>query len=104
MNTGVATWRCGDCREVFYPERLLCPNCHGQTFVVDRIHTAVVEEISIIRHMIGQSDWQPRRIANVRIAGGLRLTVGLTDNSGPGAVVELWEDGTAPFGRAKGTR
>jgi len=104
MNTGVGIWRCGDCREAVYPERLLCPQCHGSTFETDRVHTAAVEEVSVIHHMIGQSDWQPRRIANVRTAGGLRFTVGLTDDSGPGAVIELWEDGTAPFGKAKRTR
>ncbi len=29
-------------------------------------HEGVVEEITVIRHMLGQTDWQPRRIANVR--------------------------------------
>jgi len=27
--------------------------------------------------------------------------VGLRDQSGPGATIELFEEGTAPFGRAK---
>ncbi len=60
-------------------------------------------EVSVIRHMIGQNDWQPRRIANVRIETlpELYMTVGLRDESGPGAVIELFEEGTAPFGRAK---
>jgi hypothetical protein len=48
-----------------------------------------------------QENWQPRRIANVRTAEGLHLTVGLCDESGPGAGIELFEEGTAPFGRAK---
>ena len=69
---------------------------------MDRVHEGVVEEISVIRHMIGQTDWQPRRIANVRTTGGPSITVGLRDDSGPGTVVELFEDGTAPVGRAKG--
>src|SRR5581483_11180765 len=104
MNPGVGIWRCTNCREPVFPQRLLCPNCHGDTFAPDRLHTASVEEVSVIRHMIGQTDWQPRRIASVRTAEGLRLTVGLTDDSGPGTVIELWEEGTAPFGRAKGAR
>ena len=29
------------------------------------------------------------------------MTVGLRDESGPGATIELFEEGTAPFGRAK---
>jgi hypothetical protein len=51
--------------------------------------------------MIGQENWQPRKIANVRTAGGPLMTVGLLDESGPGATIALFEDGTAPFGRAK---
>ena len=56
------------------------------------MHEAVVEEISVIRHMIGQENWQPRRIASVRTADGLRMTVGLRDDSGPGATIELFEE------------
>ena len=51
--------------------------------------------------MLGQTDWQPRRIASVRTSDGQRITVGLPDESGPGTVIELFEDGTAPFGKAK---
>jgi hypothetical protein len=51
--------------------------------------------------MLGHENWQPRRIASVRTVEGLRLTVGLQDESGPGATVERFEEGTAPFGRAK---
>ena len=63
----------------------------------------MIEEISIIRHMLGQENWQPRRIASVRTSDGQLMTVGLRDESGPGATVELFQDGEAPFGRAKGT-
>jgi uncharacterized OB-fold protein len=101
MSTGVGIWRCKSCGTAVFPQRLLCPHCHGQEFAEDRVHEGVVEEISIIRHMIGQADWQPRRIANVRTTGGPSITVGLQDESGPGTVVALAEDGTAPVGRAK---
>jgi hypothetical protein len=53
--------------------------------------------------MLGQSDWKPRRIASVRTSDGQRMTVGLTDESGPGTAIELFEEGTAPFGAAKET-
>ena len=43
----------------------------------------------------------PRRIANVLSSDGPRMTVGLRDDSGPGATIELFEEGTAPFGQAK---
>jgi uncharacterized OB-fold protein len=99
--SGVGIWRCVKCRTGFFPQRLLCARCHGDTFESDRVYEAVVEEISVIRHMLGQTDWQPRRIASVRTSDGQRITVGLTDSSEPGAVIELFEDGTAPFGAAK---
>ena len=65
MSAGVTIWRCANCRAGFFPEPLLCPRCHGGKFETDRVHEAVVEEISVIRHMIGQENWQPRRIASV---------------------------------------
>jgi uncharacterized OB-fold protein len=101
MSTGVTIARCMNCRVGFFPEPLLCPRCHGGKFEADRVHEAVVEEITVIRHMIGQENWQPRRIANVLTSDGQRMTVGLRDESGPGVTIELIEEGTAPFGRAK---
>jgi uncharacterized OB-fold protein len=101
MTQGVGIWRCVKCRAGFFPQRLLCPRCHGDSFEPDRVYEAVVEEISTIRHMLGQTDWQPRRIASVRTADGQRLTVGLTDASEAGALIALFERNTAPFGAAK---
>jgi len=37
----------------------------------------------------------------VRTSDGQRITVGLADDSEPGAAIELFEEGTAPFGKAK---
>jgi uncharacterized protein len=104
MNKGVRIWRCTACGAGLFPERLLCPRCHGQDFSEERVLDGVVEEISIIRHMIGQPDWKPRRIASVRAAGGVLMTVGLQDESGPGTAIDLYQDGNAPLGVAKGTQ
>jgi len=101
MSEGVGIWRCRSCGATVFPQRLLCPQCHGQAFDDDRVHEGVVEEVAVIRHMIGQENWQPRRIANVRTRGGPSITVGLRDESGPGTVVELMQEEGAPFGRAK---
>ena len=101
MTAGVTIWRCATCRAGFFPERLLCARCHGDRFETDRVREAVVEEVSIIRHMLGQENWQPRRIASVRTSDGQRITVGLLDESGPGATIELFLQDQAPFGRAK---
>jgi uncharacterized OB-fold protein len=101
---GVTIWRCVNCRAGFFPERLLCPRCHGNTFETDRVHDAVVEEISVIRHMLGQENWQPRRIASVRTSDGQRITVGLRDDATPGTQIELFEEEAAPFGQTKAAR
>jgi uncharacterized protein len=100
MSAGVGIWRCTECGARLFPQRLLCPHCHGADFAEDRVYEGVVEEVAVIRHMIGQENWKPRRIANVRTDGPM-LTVGLEDESGPGATIELFERGAAPLGRAK---
>ncbi len=99
MSAGVAIWRCERCGTKVFPQRLLCPHCHGAVFAQERVHEGVVEEVAVIRHMIGQENWQPRRIANVRTKDGPCITVGLRDEAGPGTVVELSEEEGAPFGR-----
>jgi uncharacterized OB-fold protein len=101
MSAGVGIWRCKGCGTKVFPQRLLCPHCHGQDFDEERVREGVVEEVAVIRHMIGQEDWQPRRIANVRTRGGPSITVGLRDESGEGTVVELWQEEGALFGRAR---
>jgi len=101
MTPGVIIWRCAKCHAGFFPERLLCPRCHGDRFETDRVHEAVVEEVSVIRHMLGQENWQPRRIASVRTSEGLLMTVGLVDEADVGATIELFQDEAAPFGRTK---
>ena len=82
MSAGVGIWRCKTCGAAYFPERLLCARCHGHDFVPDRVNEGVVEEVTVIRHVLGQTDWQPRRIANVRTANGPRISVGLRDEFG----------------------
>ena len=101
MNAGVGIWRCKTCGAAYFPERLLCSRCHGHDFVAERVSEGVVEEVTVIRHVLGQTDWQPRRIANVRTTNGPRISVGLRDELGPGTLIELFEEGSAPFGLAK---
>lgn len=101
MTPGCTVWRCEACAALLFPKRLLCPRCHGAQFAAERVEQGRVEEISAIRHMIGQADWKPRVIANVSIRDGLCITVGILDHSGPGATVALYEEAGAPFGLAK---
>jgi uncharacterized OB-fold protein len=101
VSEGVTIWRCVQCGLGAFPQPLLCARCHNPEFTADRVDDAVVEEVSVIRHMLGHENWQPRRIASVRTAEGLLMTVGLVDESGPGATIELYQEGEAPFGRTK---
>jgi uncharacterized OB-fold protein len=102
MTPGVEIWRCTQCRTAYFPRRLLCARCHGVAFDPEPVHEGVVEEITIVRHMLGQENWQPRPLASVRTKNGPLITVGLRDESAPGAVVELFQEDAAPFGKAKG--
>ncbi len=101
MSEGMQIWRCAGCGTGYFPERLLCSRCRGHKFKADRVSEAVVEEISVIRHMLGQTDWKPRKIASVHTPDGLRMTVGLTDDAEIGTTIALYQDGTAPYGRLK---
>jgi len=101
MSAGVGIWRCKGCGASLFPQRLMCPHCHGHEFAEELVAEGVVEEVAVIRHMIGQENWQPRRIANVRTRAGVSITVGLRDESEPGTVVELMQEEGAPFGRRK---
>jgi uncharacterized protein len=101
MTPGFNVWRCRQCDARLFPERLLCPRCHGMAFEPYRVHEGMVEEISTIRHMIGQTDWKPRRIGNVRTLDGPMLTVGLPDDCRAGTRIELFQEGNAPFARVK---
>jgi uncharacterized OB-fold protein len=101
VSAGVGMWRCTRCNAAFFPERLLCARCHGHSFARDRVHEGVIEEVTVVRHVLGQTDWVPRRLANVRTTDGPPMTVGLRDESGPGTLIELFEEEGAPFGQAK---
>lgn len=101
MTPGIGIWRCANCFLGLFPQPMLCPRCHGAVFGIERIHDAVVEEISTIHHMIGQENWKPRRIASVRTSDSQLVTVGLIDDSKVGSAVQLFEDGTAPVGRVR---
>ncbi len=93
MSAGVGIWRCKNCGAAYFPERLLCPRCHGNEFEPDRVTEGVVEEVTVIRHVLGQENWQPRRIANVRTVNGPRITVGLRDEFGAGHDDRIIQEG-----------
>jgi len=103
MTNGIGIWRCSGCGATYFPERLLCAHCHSAAFDRARVEEGVVEEITVIRHVLGQTEWQPKRVANVRTLGGPLMTVGLIDDAQVGSRIALFEEGTAPFGRKLAT-
>ncbi len=101
VTPGLQVWACAKCGAQFFPRRLLCLKCESPEMVEAHVHEGVVEEITVVRHVLGQGEWQPRRIANVRTPIGLMLTVGLLDDSPVGTRIAISQQGTAPVGRAK---
>lgn len=97
---GLQVWQCAACGAQFFPRRLLCLACECPEMTESHVHEGVVEEITVVRHVLGQTQWTPRRIANVRTPSGLLLTVGLLDDSQIGSRIAIGQEGTAPVGRA----
>ncbi len=97
---GLQVWACSKCGSLFFPRRLLCLRCECPDMVEGHVHEGVIEEITVVRHVLGQEGWKPKRIANVRTPTGLMLTVGLLDDSQIGARIAIGQEGTAPVGRA----
>jgi uncharacterized OB-fold protein len=99
--SGLKVWKCAQCGAEFFPRRLLCLRCESPDLREDgHVHEGVIEEITVIRHVLGQEGWKPKRIANVRTPTGLMLTVGLLDESEVGQRIEIGQEGTAPVGQA----
>lgn len=98
---GLQVWKCAKCGALFFPRRLMCLRCESPEMIDGHVPEGVVEEITVVRHVLGQEGWKPRRIASVRTPEGLLLTVGLQDDSQIGTRIAISQDGTAPVGRAK---
>jgi uncharacterized OB-fold protein len=92
MSGGLTAWKCADCGAVYFPERYLCAACGGHDIGATTVKEGVVEDMTTVRHVIGQPDWQPRPIATVNIDGGARILAGLLDDTGPNDRVTLFEE------------
>ena len=55
----------------------------------------------MVRHVLGQKDWQPKPIATVLIDGGARILAGVLDGSGPNDRVSLAQEESAPYVQRK---
>lgn len=102
MKQGLEIWCCTGCGKAFFPERYMCSQCRGGEFSREVTRGGVVEEVSMIHHMLGQENWKPRAIASVRTDAGVLITAGLLDDASEGDEIVLCQDEGAPFARAKG--
>jgi uncharacterized OB-fold protein len=99
LTPGVTVSRCVKCRAGYFPSRLLCPKCGHDVMEAGKVHDAVVEETTIVRHAAGQENWKPRHLATVRTPENQMIVVGLEGPVAPGTKLKLYEEGQAPYGR-----
>lgn len=101
MTPGLNAWKCADCGAVYFPERYLCAACGGHAITTTTVAEGVIEDMTVVRHVLGQKDWEPKPIATVLIDGGARILAGVLDDSGPDDRVSLLHEEQAPFVRRK---
>ncbi len=99
MTPGLTAWLCDGCGVVYFPERYLCAACGGHTFKTTTVSEGVIEDMTIVRHVIGQKDWEPTPIATVLIDGGARILAGVLDDAEPNDRVSLAQEEGAPYVR-----
>ena len=63
--------KCCNCSKYTFPQKFFCSECGSTEFNKISIDEGKVKEISVIRHMLGQKDWIPRKIANIETALGI---------------------------------
>ena len=49
--------------------------------------------------MLGQKDWKPRKIANIKTALGIYITAGIEDAAQVGDALYIYSDNGAPIGK-----
>lgn len=97
--SGFPVARCCGCGRLFFPRRLICRHCGSDRFDEERLHEAVVEEVTTVTHVAGGGRDEPRVLATVRAAPGPRLVVGLAAALPEGTRVRLSERDGAPVAR-----
>jgi uncharacterized OB-fold protein len=100
MTPGLTIWTCRSCGAAYFPERLVCAACGGAEFDTALSHDGIVEEITVVSHVIGQDEWKPRPIATVRLAEGPRILAGAIDDISQGNAVKVFSADLVPYVRA----
>tara|TARA_B100000575_G_scaffold285017_1_gene279780 strand:+ start:648 stop:959 length:312 start_codon:yes stop_codon:yes gene_type:complete len=91
--------QCSNCNKCTFPKKYFCSDCGGTEFNMISINEGKVKEISVIRHMLGQKDWTPRKIANIETTLGVYITAGIEDTAKVGDMLEIYSDNGAPVGK-----
>ena len=102
MTQGLSVWICRGCNASYFPERLICPSCGSGEFGISEIDGGQVEDVTVVTHVLGQENWQPRTLATVRIEGGQRIIAGTIGEIAVGdapPLRALAHAGIAPSGR-----
>ncbi len=99
LTPGVTVSRCVKCKTGFFPSRLMCPKCGHDVMEPGKVHEAVVEETTVVRHAAGQENWTPKHLATVRTPEAQMIVVGLEGPVAAGTLLKLYEQGHAPYGR-----
>tara|TARA_B100000900_G_scaffold384092_2_gene372622 strand:+ start:2335 stop:2646 length:312 start_codon:yes stop_codon:yes gene_type:complete len=91
--------KCSSCKKYTYPKKYFCSECGSTLFDIVCLTEGKVKEVSVIRHMLGQKDWRPRKIANIETEMGIYITAGIEDSAQIGDTLKIYLDNGAPIGR-----
>jgi uncharacterized OB-fold protein len=92
-------YKCNKCSKYTFPKKFICSKCGNTLFDLIDAPEGKIKEISIIRHMLGHKDWQPRKIANIQTNIGVSLTVGVDDDIQVGDILNIYIENGAPVGK-----
>ena len=92
-------YKCNKCSKYTFPKKFICSKCGNTLFALIDAPEGQIKEISIIRHMLGHKDWQPRKIANIQTNIGVSLTVGVDDDIQVGDILNIYIENGAPVGK-----
>ena len=92
-------YKCNKCKKYTFPKKFICSKCGNTVFDLIDAPEGQIKEISVIRHMLGQKDWHPRKIANIQTNIGVSLTVGVDDDIQVGDILNIYIENGAPVGK-----
>ena len=99
VSPGLKAAECRNCGAVYFPHRLICRACGGDSWTEAILAEGMVEESTAVMHVAGAAGATPRCLATVRTAKGPLLIVGLDAPLSDGARVQLFDKDGAPIAR-----